>query len=206
MYSGLSCLHAAVYTYNLTVDLNSAEVPSRYLLSDEWLLPLGQTINLTSGDTVQGTISFAGNQKLQFTGGLGLNSSGIALRLESPNNAASTTITTTLNGVNGTLSVPNPITSSSQSDGLIDVAEALIMTPTAQGTVSITGFSYSAQITSGGGDTYLADLTASYTGSGSIKVSVIPESTSYSTDAGLFGIVISLFSLSLPRSRLVNTR
>src|SRR5687767_11732446 len=94
-----------VYTYNATVDISSPWNVSNsggqwnYI----WLITGAPTFTVQAGDTVQGTISFAGNQAMQFLGPV--SGGSIAWTWEdfgntTPNNTQSST---TLNGITGQL-------------------------------------------------------------------------------------------------------
>jgi hypothetical protein len=199
IFSGVSGLHAAVYTYNATVDLNASQVSSGLESPAGWLLPPAPGIDLGVGDTLQGTISFAGNVALQFSGALGSGGTSIFLDFLSPNTTTYTTTTTTLNGVKGPLSSPNPATSTPNGSSEVVAAVAPILTTTPRGTVSISGISYSALVTSGGGEAYPDELGVSYSPFG-ITVSVVPESSGYATGAAALGLMVAFSLSAMPRS------
>lgn len=191
-----------VYTYNATVDISTPWNVSNsggqwnYL----WIITGAPTFTVRAGDTVRGTISFAGNQALQFLGPVDAGS--IAWTWEdfgnpTPNNTQSTT---TLNGITGQLITwPNPTHSSSTSPGgPLAAGSAVIATPTA---LSFTGFSYSAAVLSGSGN-YTPYFFSAYSPNGSQQgaISVVPEPSKI----GLIGIGIFLlmFRKKLPNKRI----
>jgi len=161
----------AIYTYNATLDLSSPFNVSNsggqwnYI----WIISGAPRFTLAPGDSVQGTISFAGNQALQFlgpvdTGFVNWEWTDFGSSGSTPNR---TGCTMTLNGVNGPLTSPNPSISGTQSPGYSLIAgDSTISTPS---TVSFTGFSYSATLLSGGGN------FAPYYFTAQGAISVVPE-------------------------------
>jgi hypothetical protein len=185
-------LRATVHTYNATIDISSPWNVSNsggqwnYL----WIFSGAPTFTVQSGDTVQGTISFTGNQALQFQGPV--NAGSISWTWTDFGNATpnSTQSTTTLNGIAGQLNWPNPTATSSTSPGsYLEVGNAQVWTPTA---VSFTGFSYSATVLSGSGS-YTPYFLSAYSPNGAQQgaISVIPEPSAM----GLIGIGIILLLL-----------
>lgn len=147
-------LNATVYTYNATIDITSPFSVSNsggewnYV----WIFSGAPTFTLQSGDTVQGTISFTGNDALQFLGPA--YSAGIYLEFadffsSGPLPSITSVSTTTLNGVAGYLTSQNPTSATSSGAGSFNPGVALVSTPTA---ASFNGFSYSGTVTSGSGD------------------------------------------------------
>jgi hypothetical protein len=171
-------LDAAVYTYNATIDPSA---PSTVNLAPggweySWHLSGAPSFTVLPGDTVQGTISFAGNQALQFLGPVGpVTVADIELTLIDRFNVGQirNNSTTTLNGVTGLLAELNPTTAagSGGADQLI-AALGIISTPTS---ISFTGFSYSTTVISGGGH-YTPDAIHAYNPNNAPgAISAVPE-------------------------------
>jgi hypothetical protein len=189
-------LEAAVYTYNATIDISTpwsiSHAPG--LWEYAWLISAAPTFAVQPGDTVQGTISFAGNQALQFLGPV--NTADLTFTLTDSANTGqlSTSSTTTLNGVTGPLTWSNPTSSSSAGGGDQFIAGfAGISTPTA---VSFEGFSYSTTVLSGSGHYTPYSMSAYTDHDVPGAISVIPEPSV----AGL--IALGLIILS-PKRRTV---
>jgi len=183
-------LEATVYTYNTTIDIRSPWYISHpagqwnYM----WTISGTPTFTLQAGDTVQGTVSFASNEALQFLGPVSTASIVFSLRDWTNTIPNSTHCTTSLQGVTGSLTWPNPTVASSSGPGYsLDVGFAQISTPTA---VSFTGFSYSATVLSGSGHytPYFFTANTPYDVEGAI--SVVPEPYL----AGLIGIGLIILS------------
>jgi len=198
-------LKAAVYTYNATIDISSPWNVSNsggqwnYL----WLITGAPTFTIQAGDTVQGTISFTGNQALQFLGPVSLGS--VAWIWEDFGNATpnSTQNTTTLNGITGQLTFPNPTdTSSTSPGGPLVAGYAQIWTPTA---VSFTGFSYSTTILSGSGN-YTPYFFSAYSPNGAQQgaISVTPEPSAISLIG--IGIIFLMPLKKLPNKVFVSLK
>jgi hypothetical protein len=191
-------LRAAVYTYNATIDISSPFNVSNsggqwnYL----WIISGAPTFALQAGDTVQGTISFAGNEALQFLGPQTLGD--IIWSWYGSGTANTTSTTTTLNGITGQLSYSNPTYSSGSSPSSSIVAGlSQVWTPSV---VSFTGFSYSSTLTSGSGN-FGPYFFSAYSPNGSQPgaIAVVPEPSAIS----LIGLGIILLPLM---KKLANMR
>lgn len=172
-----SCrLEAINYTYNTTIDLNTPFHVSHSPGNSWhfwWLIRSAPTFTLQPGDTVQGTISFAENQALQFSGPVDFANVALFFRDWTNEIQNRTLITSSLNGVAGSLTSPNPRVASTQSPGFnLTVGSANIST---SNLVSFTSFSYSAQVLSGGGS-YIPYYFEAHTPNDMPgAISVIPE-------------------------------
>lgn len=145
-------LEAAVYTFDTTIDVSAptyiGHAPGVWEYT--WQLSGAPTFTLQTGDTVQGTISFAGNEALQFLGPV--TAATIDLYLVDPPNTGqlSSDFTTTLNGVAGNPTWQNTFSGGSSGGAALLVAGIGYITTST--TESFTGFSYSTTMTSGSGN------------------------------------------------------
>lgn len=184
-------LEAAVYTYSATIDMGTpstiSEAPGG-VWEYTWQISGAPTFGVQAGDTVQGTISFAGNEALQYLGPV--TNAEIELTLTDPTaGPLSNQSTTTLNGITGSLTGTNVTSTSSASQGNLFIAGiGSISTPTA---VSFTGFSYSATVNSGSGQYTPSVITAYTTNDVPGAIAVIPEPSV----AGLIGIGLIILLL-----------
>jgi hypothetical protein len=172
-------VHATGYTYSDTIDLGSVSNQQTW----NWNLN-APAFSFYIGDTLSGTITFANNESLQFNN-LGGGSFHIFTKLFSPVNVnmGDISLSTTLDGLQGTIN--GSTRNISTQPGL--TMEFADFGTTADGSISITGFHYTATINSINGGVFNSQtggfLTAQIvTGSGSL--SVVPEPSTYA----LFGL------------------
>ena len=182
-------LEAAIYTYNATIDISTPFNIDHPVGSWDylWIISGAPTFTIQPGDTVQGTILFAGNEALQFVGPANNASIDLTWVDFSSTTPTHTLSTTTLNGVIGLDTLLNPTSSGSFASGEIGTGFANISTPTA---VSFTGFSYSTEVVSGSGQ-YRPYYFSAYTANDVMgAISVIPEPSMI----GVFGIGLIILS------------
>jgi hypothetical protein len=193
-------LKAVVYTYNATITLSAPSTITHLNAEWEyfWNLTGAPTFSVQTGDIVQGTISFSGNQALQFLGPASSAAIYLEFRAVSGSGPLTSVSTTTLNGVAGDLTSQNPMSASSSSGGLsFFPGFAFVFTPTA---ASFNGFSYSGTMTSGGGNYMPYEVGAFNTDDVPGAISVIPEPSV----CGLMGLGLTLILLmrKLPNTTL----
>jgi len=161
---------AADYVYSDTIDLGAVSQQTSW----NWNLD-APAFSLVTGDTLSGTISFAGNQRLQFNA-MGGGSFDIWARLFSPVLVTGNlTKTTTLNDLQGTIIGENPQEFVGGGIAIAMIfAEAVGQAPNS---FSISGFHYSATMTSisGSFESQPGGYLSAAVTSGNGSISVIPE-------------------------------
>ena len=194
----------STYDYSTVLDLSSYSVYGGLELT--WYFSIPQpTYTLKVGDTINGTITFANNQRIQITNPGG-SFEDVYLQFGNVNTENQDTATTTsgLLGVQGPLDISNPYNNIVLGAGIIAPMED--GGPITLSSLSFSGFSYSitlTSLTSGGGQYTPVDFSV-YEGSGADHISIIsvPDKSSTFVLLGIASTCLALFCWKSSAPRL----